>query len=86
MPVPIAITARLERTLSNSSPPGKLAKQCGHATCREHKAYLGLRPFLIGEISGDVGAETCQHRSEKKIDAVESMKARIGSWNICRPE
>src|SRR6516162_1188532 len=61
----------------------KLAKQCSHATCREHKAYLGLRPFLIGEISGDVGAETCQHRSEEKIDAVETLRARIGSRDIC---
>src|SRR6516165_3800216 len=61
----------------------KLAKQCSHATCREHKAYLGLRPFLIGEISGDVGAETCQHGSEEKIDAVETIKARIGNRDIC---
>src|SRR5215469_11086018 len=59
----------------------KLAKQCSHATCREHKAYLGLRPFLIGEISGDVGAETCQHGSEEKINAVESIKAR--NRDIC---
>ena len=28
---------------------GKLTKQCGHATCREHEAYLGLRPALISE-------------------------------------
>ena len=65
---------------------GKLAKQCSHTTCGEDEAYLGLRPVLISEISGDVGAETCQHGSEKKIDAVESMKARIGSRDICSPE
>ena len=47
------------------------------------EAYLGLRPVLISEISGDVGAETCQHGSEEKIDAVESLKARIGSRDIC---
>jgi hypothetical protein len=34
---------------------GKLTKQCGHATCGEHEAYLRLRPVLISEISGDVG-------------------------------
>ena len=65
---------------------GKLTKQCGHAACGEHEADLGLRPVLISEISGDVGAEPCQHGSEEKIDAVESMKARIGSRNICSPE
>ena len=59
------------------------SKQCSHATCREHKAYLGLRPARISEISGDVGAETCQHRSEEKIDAVETLKARIESRDIC---
>ena len=26
---------------------GKLTKQCGHATCGEHEAYLRLRPVLI---------------------------------------
>src|SRR6516162_10878588 len=64
----------------------KLAKQCSHATCREHKAYLGLWPLRIGEISGDVGAETCQHGSEEKINAVETLKARIGNWDICTPK
>jgi hypothetical protein len=41
---------------------------------------------FISEISDDAGAETCQHGSEEKIDIVQSMKARIGSRNICSPE
>src|SRR5262249_47508367 len=64
----------------------KLAKQCSHATCGEHEAYLGLRPIRISEISGDVGAETCQHGSEEKINAVETLKARIGNRDICSPK
>jgi hypothetical protein len=49
---------------------------------RRARGLFSLRPVLISQISGDVGAETCQHGSQEKIDAVESLKARIGSWDV----
>jgi hypothetical protein len=85
MPVPIA-NRSFGTNFVQQFAPGQLTKQCSHATCREHEAYLSLRPVRISEISGDVGAEACQHGSEEKIDAVESIKARIGSRNICSSE
>ena len=82
MLAPTATTARLERTLSNSSPPGSWAQQAGDAARSENQPYICLRPFLIGKISGDVGAKTSQCGSKEKIDAVESVKARIGRRHI----
>ena len=49
----------------------------------ENQPYICLRPFLVGEISGDVGAKTSQCGSKEKIDAVEAVKARTRSRQIC---
>ena len=83
MLAPTAITARLERTLSNSSPPGSWLKQAGDAARSENQPYICLRPFLVGEISSNVGAEACQYGRQEKIDAVEAVKARTRSRHVC---
>jgi hypothetical protein len=46
MQVPNAITARLARTLSKNSPPGKLAKQAGDAASGEERTL-----YLLASIS-----------------------------------
>jgi hypothetical protein len=40
---------------------GKLAKQRSNTTCREHEAYLGLRPV------GDVGPKPANMAARKKL-------------------
>ena len=83
MPAATAITARFERTLSNSSPPGSwLSRPATVPTVSTNP--ICLRPFLVGQISGDVGAETSQCGSEEKVNTIEAMKGRIGRRCICR--
>ena len=84
MPMPTATTAR-----SAELCPTVRHREADSAVrpryLREHEAYLGLRPALISEISGDVRAETCQRGGEEKIDAVKTLKAPIGSRNVRGP-
>ena len=82
MQAPIAITARLERNLSKSSPPGSRRSRPATLPAVKNEPYIGPRRFLVGQIGGNVGAEASQCGSKKKVDTVEAVKARTGNRHI----
>jgi hypothetical protein len=60
-----------------------LTKQAGDAARGQNETNIRLSPFLLSQISGNIGAEACQYGRKEKIDAVEAVKAWTGSRDIC---
>ena len=57
MPAPAATSARFERNSVQQLAARHLAKQAGDAARGQNETYICLRPFLIGQISSNIGSE-----------------------------
>src|SRR5262245_34005124 len=70
-----AARARFERTVKQFA-TRRQSKQAGETARGEDEADGFLRPFLLGQINGDIGTETSQHGRIEKIDPVKAVQAR----------
>src|SRR5262245_23267805 len=62
---------------------GDLTEQARETARSQDEADIVLRPFLVGEISGHVGAEPGRNTGNEKVDSVEATKTCMRRRGPC---
>ena len=55
----------------------ELTEQAGNAARGQNETDIFLRPFLVSEISGQIGTEPSQNTGKEKVDSVEAAETDI---------
>src|SRR5262249_47872938 len=61
----------------------KLAEQAGKTARGQDETDIFLRPFLVSQISGQIGTEPSQNTGEEKVDSVEATETGIRRQWTC---
>src|SRR5262249_20648000 len=64
----------------------QLAEQAGETARGQDEADVFLRPFLVSQISGQIGTEPSQNTGKEKVDSIEAAETDIRRRCTCDAE